>query len=183
MFVLEHSQQLFVIISGKGKAQLKDEYEEDTLIQISSGDGGIPVGQSLCLVGKVWTRKSFNVFGLLETMKKLWNPTYGVTCREIESNLFSFQFSSRKDVDLVLAREPWTFNKHILVLKEAKPDLQPSAMAMDNVPFWIRLYDVPLAGRREETLTQIGSRFGKVLEIDKSIINGMSRSVRLKIEN
>lgn len=168
-------------MSGKEKFYCEEDYEEDAPIQISFGNGGSCQTQSLCLVGKVWTRKSFNVFGLLETMKKLWNPTFGMTCREIESNLFSFQFSNRRDLDRVLAREPWTFNKHVLVLMEAKPNLQPSAMKMDCAPFWIRLYDIPMAGRGEETLTQIGSRFGKVLEIDKATTNGLSRSVRLKI--
>lgn len=137
---------------------------------------------SLCLVGKVWTQKSFNVFGLLDTMKRLWNPAYGLTCREIETNLFSFQFKNIRDLQKVLSMEPWTFNKHILVLKRAKSDVQPSAMNMDSVPFWIRIYDLPYGGRSEDIIQQIGTRIGKVLEIDKSTLQGMSRSVRVKVE-
>ncbi|KAH6797548.1 hypothetical protein C2S52_022102 [Perilla frutescens var. hirtella] len=106
-------------MSKKGKEPVEDEYDDDTPIQISSGVSGSVEAKPLCLVGKVWTRKSFNAFGLLETMKKLWNPAFGMTCREIEANLFSFQFSNRRDLERVLSMEPWTFNKHILVLREA----------------------------------------------------------------
>lgn len=168
-------------MAHKGKHVLEDETYDDEPIQISSGICENLPEKTLCIVGKVWTRKSFNVFALLDTMKKLWNPAGGVTCREIESNLFSFQFSDRRDLERVLSMEPWTFNKHILVLKEANPNIQPSAMEMDSVPFWVRFYDVPLSGRKEEILEQIGSRFGTVLEIDKSTVKGMGRSVRMKI--
>ncbi|KAL8525216.1 hypothetical protein ACS0TY_014730 [Phlomoides rotata] len=45
---------------------------------------------TMCLIGKVLTNKSFNVFGLLEAMRKAMNPSQGLTTNEIGKNLFSF---------------------------------------------------------------------------------------------
>lgn len=53
---------------------------------------------SLCLLGKLWTNRSYNSFGMVETMKKLWNPTRGMTCRDLGYNLIAFQFNSAGDM-------------------------------------------------------------------------------------
>lgn len=76
--------------------------------------------------------------------------------------------------------EPSQFNKHILVLKTISNDVQPSLMKFDSTS-WIRIYDIPLRGRDEKVIRQIGSRFGEVEDIDANTINGISRSVRIKI--
>lgn len=77
--------------------------------------------------------------------------------------------------------EPWHFNKHVLALKQLKEDIQPSAMTFNQMPFWMRLYHLPYAGKNEETLKQIGSQFGEVIELDKNTIIGATKSIRLKI--
>lgn len=81
----------------------------------------------------------------------------------------------------VLDREPRHFNKYVLALKPLKEEIQPSAMKFYTVPFWMRIYDLPLAGKSETTLNQIGSLFREVIEIDKANMNWVTRSVRLKI--
>ncbi|KAL8465175.1 hypothetical protein ACS0TY_034610 [Phlomoides rotata] len=83
-----------------------DLNNEDTVCieEIKAGEGA---ASTLCLIGKVLTNKSFNAFGLLETMRKAMNPPMGFTAREIGKNLFSFQFRVVSDMNEVLAREPW----------------------------------------------------------------------------
>lgn len=158
-----------------------EEEEDEEPIVITELKGQTYDIVSMCLLGKLWTNRSFNMFGLMETMKKLWGPTQGVSCRELGHNLISFQFKSKRDMKRVLDMEPWHFNKHILVLKQFTGDTQPSAMKIDKTPFWIRVYDLPMVGREEKVLKQIGARFGEVIDIDRETMNGISRSVRMKI--
>lgn len=160
---------------------LQIEEDDDEPIQIPTPENEDDKSESLCLIGKLWTQSTFNAFSLLDTMKKLWNPAYGMTGREIEKNLFSFPFNHKRDMDKVLKMEPWTLNKHPLVLKKAEPTIQPSAMVMDETPFWIRVYDLPLAGRNTSILQQIGKKCGRVIETDHSTIKGLNRSIRIKV--
>ncbi|KAH6805217.1 hypothetical protein C2S51_030048 [Perilla frutescens var. frutescens] len=157
-----------------------DEDDEEP-IHISQNNDVINRAETLCLIGKVWTQKPFNVFGLLDTMKKLWNPLKGMVGQEIESNLFSFQFNSKRDMERVLWREPWHFNKHLLVLKRVEPNMQPSTIILDSVPFWIRIYDLPMVGRGITTIKQIKNRLGEFLEWDDSTNEGLSGNVRIKM--
>lgn len=159
-----------------------EEEEDEEPIQLEAMRGPNVRTMSLCLIGKLHTDRSFNSYGLMETMKKIWNPTHGMTCSDLGFNLISFQFQAERDLKRVLDMEPWHFNKHVLVLRKITDEIQPSAMTFDIAPFWIRIYDLPRSGRDEATLAQIGGRFGEVVEIDKNTMEGLTRSVRLKVK-
>lgn len=165
----------------KGKKQIVYDEEEEEPVQIDGGNEVIDDAISLCLLGKLWTDRPYNTYGLMETMKKLWSPSKGMICRDMGANMISFQFHSKRDMDRVLGMEPWHFNKHILVLNKISNDIQPSMMKFSRTPFWMRLYDVPMRGRGEATIRQIGGRFGEVVEIDETTTNGIARSIRVKI--
>lgn len=157
------------------------EEEEDEPIQIDDSHDATDETVTLCLPGKLWTDRPYNKYGLIETMKKVWCLSKGMICRELGDNLISFQFNNKRDLDSVITMEPWQFNKHILVLNPISGDIQPSLQKFDSCPFWIRLYDIPVRGRGEVTLRQIGMRFGVVKEIDSSTTTGIARSVRMKV--
>lgn len=91
--------------------------EDEEPLYIERADAPNETTMSMCLIGKLWTNRSFNVFGLMEAMKKIWSPLQGMTCRDMGCNMVSFQFNSQRDMDKVLAMEPWHSNKQVLVLK------------------------------------------------------------------
>lgn len=54
-------------------------------------------------------------------------------------------------------------------------------MSFHSIPCWIRLYDLPIAGKTPQTLKILGRRFGEVLELDENNLDIASRCARLKI--
>lgn len=42
--------------------------------------------------------------------------------------------------------QPWHFDRHILALCDLQGDLKPSEYQMHMVPFWARVYDLPILG-------------------------------------
>lgn len=127
----------------KGKNILEYEDEEDEPLVI---EGTVAERKDdrvvLCLLRKLYTNRSYSTYGLIETMTKLWNPTKGMVCRELGSNLLSLQFNCKRDMKRVMDMEPWQFNKHFLVLKRIIDDVQPSMMEFNTAAIWIRLYDI-----------------------------------------
>lgn len=165
----------------RGKAQIRYEEEEEEPLHIE-GEGSVTDSTAaMCLLGKLWTVRPFNMHAMIETMKKLWSPSKGMICRELGSNLVSFQFNAKRDMDRITSMEPWSFNKHILVLTPLASDIQPSLMKFDKSPCWIRLYDIPVMARERNVLKQIGNRFGEFIEMDETTLSGIGRSVRLKV--
>lgn len=54
----------------------------------------------------------------MNKITKIRNPRRGVEAREIGTNPFLFQFFHWKDLNRVVAGEPWFFNKNVGVLKQ-----------------------------------------------------------------
>lgn len=165
----------------KGKKPMLLEEEEEEPIHFPDTHMGKDDTTELILMGKLWTERSYNMYALIETMKKLWSPNKGLTIQELGSNLISFQFYSKRDMERIQSMQPWHFNKHILVLTQVSSEIQPSTLKFDKTSCWIRLYDVPIRGRNNACLNQIGTRFGEVLEVDETTTTGVARSVRMKI--
>ncbi|KAL8511697.1 hypothetical protein ACS0TY_018211 [Phlomoides rotata] len=155
---------------------------EEEIVRLTDEEGVEVESSTKCLIGKVISNKSFNSFGLLEAMKRAMNPPRGFTANEIGKNLFSFQFRSHTDMLGVLAREPWHFDKNVILLKELKRGEQPSTITFDSTNFWVRLYDLPVVARTLKSTNLIGGKIGEVLEVDMGSMEGIARSVQIKVK-
>ncbi|KAL8548863.1 hypothetical protein ACS0TY_007939 [Phlomoides rotata] len=143
--------------------------DEEETVRIESNEHNNARRSTLCLIGKILTDKSLNAYGFLETMKKATKPTNGFIAKET-------------DLREVLAREPWHFDKHLLVLKELDMGEQPSTAQLHHTPFWVRLYDLPMVARTLANTSLIAQKCGEVLEVDKASVDGFSRSVRARVK-
>ncbi|KAL8513790.1 hypothetical protein ACS0TY_013050 [Phlomoides rotata] len=122
-------------------------------IQIRKEDGEgehCDSDSTLCLIGKVLTNKTFNVFGFLSPICRVSN------------------------------REPWHFDKNVILLKELDSGEQSSTVLFSTVTFWVRLYDLPMVARNSRSIEKIGGCIGDVVEIDQASLNGVARSIRIK---
>ncbi|KAL8507358.1 hypothetical protein ACS0TY_018053 [Phlomoides rotata] len=159
----------------------RDERDEEDVVIIEELGAESEQKVPLCLIGKVLTEKNFNAFGFLEAMKRAMSPTKGFTAKEIGPNLFSFQFKSHRDLLEVKKREPWHFEKHLVLLKEITEEEQPSTIALHTIGIWVRLYDLLLAARSEKYIRSIASKCGEVLDIDINSAQGFGRSIRVRV--
>ena len=59
--------------------------------------------------------------------------------------------------------EPWSFNKHIMVLSRYDKDITVKASELTKIPFWIQIFDIPLRFRHREIAEQICEPLGTIL--------------------
>ncbi|XVE83661.1 hypothetical protein DITRI_Ditri16bG0104600 [Diplodiscus trichospermus] len=76
------------------------------------------------------------------------------------------QFISEGDKERVLYKQPWAFNKFLLILKDYDDQQSPDEIDLNFCPFWIRIHNLPTPFMNECIGNLIGSSLGKVLEID-----------------
>ncbi|KAL8461739.1 hypothetical protein ACS0TY_033007 [Phlomoides rotata] len=55
-------------------------------------------------------------------------------------------------------------------------------MELNTTPFWVRLYDLPMATRSVRNISHIAGRCGEVLNVDSTSMDGFSRSVRVRVQ-
>lgn len=118
----------------------------------------------LCLVGKLWTDSSFTTGALQSTIKQIWRLKNGIEIREKLGTICSpFIFSTGK-IKKEFFKEPWWFDKKVLVLCEIKGEEQPSALRPCKTPFWVRIHDMPFKLRSEVVVKHIGNIIGEFQE-------------------
>jgi hypothetical protein len=71
-----------------------------------------------CLVGKIWAEKSVNKEAFRMMLSRLWRLVGHVIFKELHDNLWLFEFSDGEDRRRVLKGRPWSFDRHVIVLKE-----------------------------------------------------------------
>lgn len=64
----------------------------------------------LCIVGRFLSEGRVDLPAIQKTMAELWRPGMGVYMRELDVNLFLFQFYHEVDVKRVKEGCPWSFN-------------------------------------------------------------------------
>ncbi|GKV52195.1 hypothetical protein SLEP1_g58784 [Rubroshorea leprosula] len=93
-----------------------------------------------CLVGTLLIRRRYNLEALENTLASVWWPIKGMHMRILGENLFAFYFFHPVDMQRVLAKGPWHFVNHTMILKEAHGGRQIKKEDMFEVPFWIQIH-------------------------------------------
>ncbi|KAJ8421863.1 hypothetical protein Cgig2_009348 [Carnegiea gigantea] len=115
-----------VVAMDEELLQLRLIEEEDEIIDVVDADSEERSAQIvLYLYGKLLTSKSFNPKAMKSILKNIWKPERGVVIRELDSNLFAFQFFSTADKGFVLNEGSWCFDGKILLLTEVTGLEQP----------------------------------------------------------
>lgn len=95
-------------------------------------------------------------------MRLIWKPVKNLIVDAIDENCFLFKFTARGDLDRVFEGRPWFFERHVLLLDEIGLSTSPQNMVLETTPFWIHLYDLPIAAWREGIVRKLASRVGEV---------------------
>ena len=69
----------------------------------------------------------------------------GFKIRNLGNNLVLFEFNSLAEVDKILKSQPWSFDKHLIVMQCYLNDTPVKDLAFKKVPFWVQVHDIPIS--------------------------------------
>ncbi|XP_023916053.1 uncharacterized protein At4g02000-like [Quercus suber] len=110
------------------------------------------------------TKRPINLDSIANTFNPLWRPKTGFRMKFIGDHLILFSFNSKEDVDRILTAEPWSFDKHIMVLSSYDKADAVNPSDLNTMAFWIQVHDIPLRFRNKEVVEQICGVMGTVLK-------------------
>lgn len=131
--------------------------------------------KSLLLVGKVLTqtnKTNINVRAMKTVFKNILRPAKGLVIRELDKNLFVFQFFSKNDRELVLNDGPSAFNGSILLLKEWTGLEQVSQMECHLAQFWVKAYEIPAVRQTAAFAQLLGNKIGSFVRCEAESMYG-----------
>lgn len=120
------------------------------------------------LVGRVLAHHTVSATMFNEVMQELWATRNCIEICHAGLNLFTFRFTSTKDRDLVWKSGPWFLDRCMISLNVYNARGDPAKLALTQVPFWIRVYQLPTAGRNEAMVRALGNSFDGYLDRDRS---------------
>ncbi|XP_065620823.1 uncharacterized protein LOC136063823 [Quercus suber] len=132
-------------------------------------------GQGLCLksdqaitehgiLARFLTKRPLNIDAIANTFTPLWRSKSGFKVKLLGNHLVLFSFASVNEVDRILSLEPWSFDKHIMVLLRYNKDISVKESELTKVPFWVQVFDIPLRFRNKVIAEQICDPVGDILK-------------------
>lgn len=133
-------------------------------------------------VGKVMSEKMAHPDAISLSLGKVWCPIKGINCKEIGVNQFVFTFHQESGKRKALEDGPWMFDKDLVVVEDYVPRKRPEDYMFNNIPIWIRVYNLPLGMMNEESAEDIGNIVGEFVEADTGADgSAIGRFLRVKI--
>lgn len=138
-----------------------------------------------CLVGRFLTESSIDFQAMQYKMASLWRPGRGMYVKELERNIYLFQFYHEVDITRVIEGSPWTFGRFQLVFERLKEGDNPRTVAINNLHLWVQLHGMSIGFMSQRVVMDVGNYIGKSIESDANNFMGVWRDylrVRVSID-
>ena len=147
------------------RLSLTEEEQSEVVVEREWVDDGAEVGNK-CLLGKLLLRRAFNTEAMRLVFLKIWRIKSGMTIREVGERLFLFYFEDALERDKAFQKQPWSFNKSLLVLNEFDGHTHPETVNMEWCPFNVQIHGLPFDMMTKKIGTILGEAIGDVEEVD-----------------
>ena len=102
---------------------------------------------------------------------------------EVGNNVWQFKFGSLCQLEWVERSGPWNFENNLLLLCQWRKGLTALNISFTHAPFWVQVWGLPFEYMFEDAGKDIGSRLGRVLEVDKRSLQAeQAKFMRVRIE-
>ena len=69
------------------------------------------------IVAKFLTKWALNIDTIATTFTPLWRSKNGFKIKNLRNHVVLFTFEGKTEVENIIANEPWSFDKHLMVLQ------------------------------------------------------------------
>ncbi|KAK9983959.1 hypothetical protein SO802_033484 [Lithocarpus litseifolius] len=102
---------------------------------------------------------------------------------EVGNNILQFKFSSRCQLEWVEKSGPWNFDNNLLLLCRWRKGLTSKNISFSHSPFWVQIWGLPFENMTEDIGKDIGSKIGRVLEVDKRAMQAdLAKFLRIRVD-
>lgn len=140
-------------------------WEKLSLLESKGSKFAIKEGQEAkehLLAAKFLTRRVLNMEAVAKTFTLLWKTRKGFEIRDMGDHKVMFVFLEALDIDRVLMREPWTFDRHLVVLERMKRSVAIEELEFNQTSFMVQVHDLPVQRLSVKVAMEIVSVMGRV---------------------
>jgi hypothetical protein len=118
------------------------------------------------MFARYYSMKAVNIDTIHTHFLEVWRIRAKMTFTPLKDNFFIITFSSEGDYRFVDGGGPWIHQGVACLIAPFVDNAQPSETVLNSVRLWVRFYDVPWNKQTDAYGRLIGSKLGKVAEVD-----------------
>ena len=112
------------------------------------------------LPAKFLTKHALNIEVIAKTFTPLWRMNNGFRVTKESDHVVLFTFDNQANLDRVLNTEPWSFDKHLMLLHQYDKEVDVLDIEFNTVTFWIQVHDIPVRFRTKAIAKKIYGAIG-----------------------
>ncbi|XP_065633017.1 uncharacterized protein At4g02000-like [Quercus suber] len=100
------------------------------------------------------------------------------------NHILLFVFGNQEDVHRVLLSEPWTFDKHLVVVQKYERNTPLQDVSFNKTSLWVQVFDIPVRYMTKEVAKDICSSVGEVClsKTHPTEVGGSFVRVRIRVD-
>ena len=118
------------------------------------------------LAAKFLTKRNVNIDAVAKTFRPLWRTRNDFCIRDASDNHLLFTFELESNLEKVLLGEPWSFDRHLVVLQKYDGTSPMEQVDFSKSSFWIQIHNLPLTCLSPDVAMEIGESLG---DVNKSV--------------
>ena len=93
---------------------------------------------------KFLSKQAFNIDAIAKTFTPIWRSKNGFKIKKESSHVVMFTFNYKNEMEKVMATEPWSFDKRLMVLQWYGKEIDLGDMEFNKMTFWVQVHDLPI---------------------------------------
>ena len=133
------------------------------------------------IAARFTTRRAINVDSIARTFTPLWRAKNGFKIQKIGDHEMLFSFDTKEEVDRILNSEPWSFDKHLVVMQRYDHESSLEDVSFERTNFWVQVHGLPIKFMTIAAAEKICGVVGEVISQTESKLYDGGNFIRVKV--
>ena len=102
---------------------------------------------------------------IIRTFNPLWRSKHGFKVRNAGEHIVLFVFNNKEEVEKIFAAEPWSFDRHMVILQRYNKKIPIRDLVFNQVALWVQVHDIPANFMTHDVAEELCENIG---EVDRS---------------
>ena len=140
--------------------------------------------KNVTIAVKFLTKRALNTESVVRTFNPIWRPKNGFKVRRVGDHTILFIFDNEEEVEKIIEVEPWSFDKHLVMLKQYDYSIPIQDLTFDHVSLWVQVHDIPAKYLSREVAEKLCEAVGVVNKESSlgEVDRGTIMQVRVKVD-
>ena len=115
------------------------------------------------LATKFNTKRALSMDAVVRTFQPLRRTKENFHITNAGNNILLFAFELEVDAEKVLLREPWSYDRHLVIIQRFNGSRPLKEVEFKHCSFWVQIHDIPFKFMTLEIALEIGETMGSVM--------------------